>query len=359
MENRVANYDIQKRRSQQRRGEQSGKLRYTEEEEPAKTWRTEWQTTIYRRGGASKDVENIVANYDIQKRRSQQRRGEQSGKLRYPEEEEPAKTWRTEWQTTIYRRGGASKDAENRVVNYDIQKRRSQQRRGEQSGKLRYTEEEEPAKTRRTEWQTTIYRRGGASKDPENRVANYDIQKRRSQQRRGEQSGKLRYTEEEEPAKTWRTEWQTTIYRRGGASKDVENRVANYDIQKRRSQQRRGEQSGKGMVEMESISNLTGVICDKKVQTKMMLPIPESDSTDVALRLRNMTNVIKMESVWQQQLWAWCAGQWVWACWNTEEIEGSWRKHGWNRYRWSWEGEGWNGSGTLKEEMKQKTSGQL
>ena len=205
----MANYDIQKRMSQQRRGEQSGKLRYTEEEEPVKTWRTEWQTTIYRRGGASKDVENRVANYDIQKRMSQQRRGEQSGKLRYTEEEEPAKTrgeqsgklryteeeepaktWRTEWQTTIYRRGGASKDA------------------------------------RRTEWQTTIYRRGGASKDVENRVANYDIQKRRSQQRRGEQSGKLRYTEEEEPAKTWRTEWQTTIYRRGGASKDAENRVA-------------------------------------------------------------------------------------------------------------------------------------
>ena len=38
-------------------------------------------STINRRGGASKDVENRVANYDTQKRRSQQRRGEQSGKL--------------------------------------------------------------------------------------------------------------------------------------------------------------------------------------------------------------------------------------------------------------------------------------
>ena len=37
---------------------------------------------------------------------------------------------------------------------------------------------------------------------------------------------------------------------------------------------------------------LSGVICDKKVPTKLKLLItPDSDSTDVALRLRNMANI--------------------------------------------------------------------
>ena len=39
--------------------------------------------------------------------------------------------------------------------------------------------------------------------------------------------------------------------------------------------------------------DLTGVICDKKIPTKIKLrtDIPDSGSTDVALRLRNLANV--------------------------------------------------------------------
>ena len=36
--------------------------------------------------------------------------------------------------------------------------------------------------------------------------------------------------------------------------------------------------------------DLTRVICGKKVSTKMKLLISDSDSTDVVLRLQNMTN---------------------------------------------------------------------
>ena len=61
------------------------------------------------------------------------------------------------------------------------------------------------------------------------------------------------------------------IDRRGRARKHVESRVANA-----RSTWR----------------YLTGVICDKKDPTKMkLLIIPDVDSTDVDLRLRNMANV--------------------------------------------------------------------
>ena len=63
------------------------------------------------------------------------------------------------------------------------------------------------------------------------------------------------------------------------------------------------------MVEMER-TEWSGVICDKKIRTKLKLlviGIPDSDSTDVALRLRNMANVMK--SVLQQQRCEWCDEQ--------------------------------------------------
>ena len=60
----------------------------------------------------------------------------------------------------------------------------------------------------------------------------------------------------------------STIDRRGEASKDVKSRVAKA---------------------WSKWSDPTGVICDKKVPQKNEAPdIPDSDSTDVTLRLRNM-----------------------------------------------------------------------
>ena len=59
--------------------------------------------------------------------------------------------------------------------------------------------------------------------------------------------------------------------------------------QERRSQQRRGEQSSKGMVEMERTewSDLR-----QESSNKIEDPdIPDSYSTDAAVRLRNMANV--------------------------------------------------------------------
>ena len=61
------------------------------------------------------------------------------------------------------------------------------------------------------------------------------------------------------------------------------------DRQRRRSQQRRGEQSSKGMVEMERTewSDLR-----QESPNEIEDPdIPDSDSTDTAVRLRNMANV--------------------------------------------------------------------
>ena len=61
------------------------------------------------------------------------------------------------------------------------------------------------------------------------------------------------------------------------------------DRQERRSQQRRGEQCSKGMVEMERTewSDLR-----QESPNEIEDPdIPDSDSTDTAVRLRNMANV--------------------------------------------------------------------
>ena len=63
----------------------------------------------------------------------------------------------------------------------------------------------------------------------------------------------------------------STIDRIGQSSKDVESMVANAWLKWR---------------------DLTGVICDKKVPKKIKAPdIPDTDSTDVALRLLNIADV--------------------------------------------------------------------
>ena len=85
-------------------------------------------------------------------------------------------------------------------------------------------------------------------------------------------------------AKTWRAEWQ----RRGEQSgKDVESRVAKTW---RAEWQRRGEQSGKDMVEMDRSD--WSVLRQESSHESEAPVIPESDSTAVSLRLRNMANVI-------------------------------------------------------------------
>ena len=61
------------------------------------------------------------------------------------------------------------------------------------------------------------------------------------------------------------------------------------DRQKRRSQQRRGEQSGRDMVGMERSER--GDMRQESSNENKAPDIPDSDSTDVALRLRNMANV--------------------------------------------------------------------
>ncbi len=60
-------------------------------------------------------------------------------------------------------------------------------------------------------------------------------------------------------------------------------------IEKRRSQQIRGEQSGKGMVEMERTE--WSDLRHESSNEHEAPDIPDSDSTDVALRLRNVVNV--------------------------------------------------------------------
>ena len=61
------------------------------------------------------------------------------------------------------------------------------------------------------------------------------------------------------------------------------------DRQERRSQQRRGEQSSKGNVEMER--NEWSDLQQESSNENEAPDIPDSDLTDVALRLRNMVNV--------------------------------------------------------------------
>ena len=61
------------------------------------------------------------------------------------------------------------------------------------------------------------------------------------------------------------------------------------DVYERRSQRRRGKQSGKGMVEMKRSD--WGDLRRESTNENEGPDIPDSDSTDVALRVRNMDDV--------------------------------------------------------------------